>query len=55
MRYTLYLLIFTIFFGCSKTKEIRAEKYFEHINNAEHATCHEDFEKSLSEYEMALE
>ncbi|WP_310993700.1 hypothetical protein [Aequorivita marina] len=54
MRYTLYLLIFTVFFGCSKTIEIRAEKYFEHINNAELAICNEDFEKSLSEYEIAF-
>jgi hypothetical protein len=54
MRYTLYLLIFTIFFGCSKTKEIRTEKYFEHINNAELAICNEDFQKSLSEYEIAF-
>jgi hypothetical protein len=54
MRYTLCLLLFTIFFGCSKTKEIRAEEYFEHINNAELAICHEDFEKSLSEYDMAF-
>jgi hypothetical protein len=54
MRYTLCLLLFTIFFECSKTKEIRAEEYFEHINNAELAICNEDFEKSLSEYDMAF-
>ncbi|WP_396637862.1 hypothetical protein [Maribacter sp. R77961] len=54
MRHTLYLFLFAMFFGCSKTKEIRSEEYFEHINNAEIAICNEDFEKSLSEYEMAF-
>jgi len=54
MKYSLYLLLFTIFFGCSKTKEINSEKYFEHINNAELAICNENFEKSLSEFKIAF-
>jgi len=54
MRYKLYLLLFTIFFGCSETKEISSKEYFEHINKAELAICNEDFQKSLSEYEIAF-
>jgi hypothetical protein len=45
----------TIFIGCSKPKEIRSEKYFEHINNAEIAICNENFKKSISEYEIAFD
>jgi len=54
MKYTLFLSLVLFFFSCSKTKEIRVDQYFEHINKAELAICNENFEKSLSEYEIAF-
>lgn len=54
MKYITYLFFFTIFISCSENKEISSEKYFEHINNAELAICNENFEKSLSEFEIAF-
>lgn len=54
MKYILYLLLFTICYGCSKAKEIRSKEYFEHINEAELAICNENLEKSVREYELAF-
>ncbi|MBB6681452.1 hypothetical protein H4O20_08355 [Aequorivita sp. 609] len=54
MKNTFYILIFAIIVSCSKSNEYNSEKYFEHINKAELAICTENFEKSLSEYELAF-
>jgi hypothetical protein len=54
MKNILYLLIIVNTIGCSKPKEYNAEKYFEHINNAELAICDENYEKAVSEYEFAF-
>lgn len=54
MKNILYLLIIVNTIGCSKPKEYNAEKYFEHINNAELAICDENYEKAVSEYELAF-
>jgi hypothetical protein len=53
MKNILYLLIIVNTIGCSKPKEYNAEKYFEHINNAELAICDKNYEKAVSEYEFA--
>ena len=55
MNKIFYLLLFTIIVSCSKTKEYDSSEYFERINNAELAICYENYEKALSEYELAFE
>tara|TARA_R110000744_G_scaffold361377_5_gene469123 strand:+ start:2236 stop:3258 length:1023 start_codon:yes stop_codon:yes gene_type:complete len=54
MKHTFYLLLIAIIFSCSKTKEYNSIQYFEHINNAELAICVQNFEKAISEYEIAF-
>jgi hypothetical protein len=54
MKNTFYILLIAIIFSCSKTKEYNSEKYFELINNAELAICDENYEKAISEYEVAF-
>ena len=54
MKNTFYILLIAIIFSCSKTKEFNSEEYFKYINNAELAICDENFEKAISEYEVAF-
>lgn len=55
MKHTFFLLLIAIILSCSKTKEYNSEEYFEHVNNAELAICDKNFEKAISEYEVAFD
>lgn len=54
MKQTFFLLLLTIIFSCSETKEYNSQKYFEHINNAELAICDKNFEKAINQFELAF-
>lgn len=54
MKNIFYILLLASILSCSKSKEYNSQKYFEHINNAELAICVENFEKAISEYEIAF-
>ena len=54
MKNTFYILLLVTILSCSKTKEYNSAEYFEHINNAELAICDENFEKAISDYEVAF-
>ncbi len=55
MKHTFCILFLATIFSCSKTKDYNSQTYFEHINYAELAICDENYEKAISEYEVAFD
>lgn len=55
MRYTPYLLAFTILFSCSKSIEQSSAMYYSTIHEAERAICDENFKRAIIEFEEAFD